>query len=201
MKLYLDSADPAQWAGTLGWPALAGVTTNPSLIHQAGRAVNTETHLALIAQAGQCGLRELMLQMPRASRAEVQACLAQWLPAAQAAQLQLTIKLPCHPQWTEALRCVQDHGVPVLLTGLSNAVQLLWAVDQGARWVAPYLGRLQDDGRDIWALVEACVALQPQGTQLLAASVRSPEVLMRTKISRISSIGVCSEGSSSMGIT
>jgi transaldolase len=179
MKLYLDSAEPAQWRASPGWPALAGVTTNPSLVHQAGRAVNTETYLALIAQAGQCGLPELMLQLPRASQAEAQACLAQWLPAAVAAQVQLTVKLPCHPEWADALRCVQAHGVPVLLTGLSNALQLLWAVDQGARWVAPYLGRLQDDGRDVWALVDACVALQPQGTQLLAASVRSPEVLAR----------------------
>jgi hypothetical protein len=45
--------------------------------------------------------------------------------------------------------------------------------------VAPYVGRLQADGRDVWALIEACVAVQAEGPQLLAASIKSADVLSR----------------------
>jgi transaldolase len=69
--------------------------------------------------------------------------------------------------------------VPTLLTGLSNPVQLLWARAQGANYVAPYVGRLQADGRDVWSLIEACVAVQADGLQLLAASIKSADVLSR----------------------
>ena len=179
MKLYLDSADVAQWEAVAGMPSIAGVTTNPSLVHQAGRAVNADSYVQLIQIAGQRKLRELMVQMPRPEVGEIHATLERLLPAAALAQVQLTIKLPCQPDWADAVRVVQDHGLPVLLTGLSNAMQLLWAVDMGAKWVAPYLGRLEDDGRDVWALVYACVAAQRQGTQLLAASIRSADVLAR----------------------
>jgi transaldolase len=79
-------------------------------------------------------------------------------------------------------------GLPVLLTGLSNPVQLLWAQALGASYVAPYVGRLAADsthgGRDVWALMQACVATQNTtgtrpGPRLLAASIKSPPVLSR----------------------
>jgi transaldolase len=101
------------------------------------------------------------------------------LPAAVQARVRLTIKLPCHPDWQPVLREVQAWGVPTLLTGLSNPVQLLWARAQGANHVAPYVGRLQADGRDVWSLIEACVAVQADGLQLLAASIKSADVLSR----------------------
>ena len=72
---------------------------------------------------------------------------------------------------------------PFLLTALSSPVQLLWAQELGAAYVAPYIGRLAADGRDVWALMEACVAVQNSpgrpGPQLLAASIKSPDVLAR----------------------
>jgi hypothetical protein len=38
---------------------------------------------------------------------------------------------------------------------------------------------LQADGRDVWSLIEACVAMQADGLQLLAASIKSADVLSR----------------------
>jgi transaldolase len=179
MKLYLDSADTATWVQRPGLPAFAGVTTNPSLVYQAGLAVNVQSYLQLIRRAGELGVRELMVQMPRADGGEIHQTLNTLLPAAALATVQLTVKLPCHPDWHDAVRAVQEHGTPVLLTGLSNAMQLMWAVEQRANWVAPYVGRLEDAGRDVWSLIHACVNAQRYGTQLLAASVRSADVLAR----------------------
>ena len=179
MKLYLDSADPRQWRLPPGSPPVQGVTTNPALIHQAGRPVTLDTCLALVREAGRQRLPELMLQLPRPNVVEAQDWLRELLPAAALARVGLTIKLPCHPDWEPVIRAVQDCGAPLLLTGLSNPMQLLWARSQGAQYVAPYLGRLRADGRDLWPLVEACVALQPEGLQLLAASIKTVDVFSR----------------------
>lgn len=179
MKLYLDSADAQQWVLPAGCPPVQGVTTNPTLVLQAGLPVSLPGYLQLVRQAGEARMPELMLQLPRADVGEAAQWLEVLLPAAVQARLRLTLKLPCHPDWQPVLREVQAWGAPTLLTGLSNPIQLLWAQSQGANYVAPYVGRLQADGRDVWALIEACVAVQSDGLQLLAASIKSADVLAR----------------------
>ena len=163
MKFYLDSADARQWLLPAGCPPVQGVTTNPTLVMQAGLPVSLAGYLQLVAQAGEAKIPELMLQLPRADVGEAAQWLEVLLPAAVQARVRLTIKLPCHPDWQPVLREVQAWGVPTLLTGLSNPVQLMWARAQGAHYVAPYVGRLQADGRDVWSLIEACVAMQADG--------------------------------------
>lgn len=179
MKLYLDSAQTSAWALPAGCPPVAGATTNPSLIYQAGLPVTLATYLHLLQAAGEHGLAELMLQLPAPDPVLALQWLAELREAADRAQVRLTLKLPCHPDWLACIEAVQASGQAVLLTGLSNPVQLLWAQSLGVAYVAPYVGRLATDGRDVWALLDACVAGQAQGTALLAASIKTPDVLAR----------------------
>jgi transaldolase len=185
VKIYLDSAQISTWKLPAGCPAIQGVTTNPSLVFQAGLPVTLATYLQLIQATADHGMAELMLQLPNND-----ATLAlQWLdllrPAAENANVRLTIKLPCHADWLPTISAVQAKGQAILLTGLSNPVQLLWAKSLKAAFVAPYVGRLVADGRDVWAFMQACVAVQNElsgqknGPALLAASVKSPEVLTK----------------------
>ena len=188
MDIYLDSADVSQWALPPGCPPVVGVTTNPSLVFQAGLRVNLDTYLGLVDAAGAQGMAQLMLQLPSADLAQAQA----WVGALQArsakAGVALTVKLPCLAVWLPCIRAVQAMDQAVLLTGLSNPVQLLWAQSLGVDFVAPYVGRLAADtahgGRDVWALMQACVVAQNSvgaqiGPKLLAASIKSPDVLSR----------------------
>ena len=177
MKIYLDTADTQQWQLPPGCPPVQGVTTNPTLVRQAGLPVTLATYRHLLNKAGTLRLPELMLQLPRPDVAEAHEWLAELLPAAGQARVRLTIKLPCHPDWEPVIQEVHAWGLPLLLTGLSNPIQLLWARSQKAHFVAPYLGRLHADGRDISALVRACVAMQRDGVQLLAASIKEAGVL------------------------
>lgn len=179
MRIYLDTADPRQWRLPAGAPPVQGATTNPTLLRQTGLPVTLDTGLWLLREAGRQGLRELMLQLPRPNVAEAQDWLRELEPTAILAGVRLTIKLPCHPDWEAAIREVHDRDLPLLLTGLANPMQLLWARSQGAHYVAPYLGRLEDDGREVWPLVDACLAMQEGGLRLLAASIRSAAVLSR----------------------
>lgn len=179
MNVFLDSAVASSWTLPAGCPSVQGVTTNPTLVLQAGLPVTLSTYTGLLRAVADAGLAELMLQLPRPDAAEA----LQWLEPLQRTAadvgVTLTIKLPCHPDWLACIEAVKSQGQAFLLTGLSNPVQLLWAKACGARYVAPYIGRLVADGRDVWPLMQACVALQDGGPDLLAASIKSPEVLTR----------------------
>ena len=179
MKLFLDSADVKSWTLPRGCPPVQGVTTNPSLIHQAGLPVTLATYLQLLQAAGEHGLPELMLQLPSPDPQQARQWLAELQPAAAAAKVGLTIKLPCHPDWLPCITAVQKAEQAVLLTGLSNPLQLLWAQSLKVAYVAPYVGRLATAGRDVWALMDACVAVQANGPALLAASIKTPDMLAR----------------------
>jgi transaldolase len=179
MKLYVDSADHRHWHLPPGCPRIAGATTNPTLVHRAGLSVSLPTYQRLLAQAADAGLGALMLQLPRADVQEAHAWMGVLQKQSADAGVQLIIKLPCHSGWAPLMAAVRARGLGLLITGVANPVQLLWSSQQGAHYVAPYLGRLQAAGRDVWAMVGACVAIQAQGTDLLAASIASADVLTR----------------------
>ena len=180
MKVFLDSALASSWALPAGCPPIAGVTTNPTLVLQAGLPVTLATYQGLLLSVSEAGLTELMLQLPRPDVSEA----LQWLEVLQRSAadggVKLTIKLPCHPDWQACIKSVKSQDQAILLTGLSNPVQLLWAQGLQAQYVAPYIGRLAADGRDVWPFIKACVAAQQaNGPALLAASIKSPDVLTR----------------------
>ncbi len=179
MKVFLDSAQVDTWRLPAGCPLVQGVTTNPSLVYQAGLPVTLATYTHLLQAAADHGMAELMLQLPASDPVQALQWVNSLRATAQTAQVKLTIKLPCHPDWLPCIHAVQEAGQAILLTGLSNPVQLLWAQSLQVAYVAPYVGRLAADGRDVWALMDACVAVQGHGPALLAASIKSPEVLAR----------------------
>jgi transaldolase len=158
---------------------VCGVTTNPTLVFQAGLPVTLPTYLHLLQAAADHGMAELMLQLPSPDAHQARAWQAALQAKAVALNVTLTIKLPCHPDWLPCIHAMQAADQPLLLTGLSNPVQLLWAQSLKAAYVAPYIGRLATEGRDVWALMEACVSVQANGPALLAASIKSPDVLAK----------------------
>jgi transaldolase len=182
LKIYIDSAQVSAWTLPAACPKLVGATTNPTLVHQAGLPVNLATYLYLLKAAADHGFAELMVQLPSSDVATA----LQWQDSLRAQadknQVRLTIKLPCHADWLPCIAALTQAGQALLLTGLSNPVQLLWAQSLKVAYVAPYVGRLVADGRDVWALMDACVAVQNDtlgGPALLAASIKSPDVLAR----------------------
>jgi transaldolase len=189
VKIYVDSAVVASWKQLPGCPPIQGATTNPSLVFQAGLAVNLPTYVKLVHAAGEHGLPELMLQFPSSDPSQA----LHWLDALRTAaarhnKLRLVVKLPCHVDWAACIRAIKQEGQALLLTAVASPVQLLWAQSMQADFVAPYVGRLQADGRDVWALIQACIAAQNgagqgkpalPGPALLAASIKTPDVLAR----------------------
>lgn len=179
MALEQQAALPGGTRGIQPRQRLVPVTEHPVLLvnHQPTFTVHkhrthwAEGHIGAGAQRQPAGGRhDPAIALTWQSRLQV---------IAQRERVQLTIKLPCHPDWLPCIKAMQKVDQPLLLTGLSNPVQLLWANSLDVAYVAPYVGRLIADGRDVWPLMRACVAVQLNGPALLAASIKSPDILSR----------------------
>lgn len=175
-RLYIDSADPLEWADAMACGLVRRVTCNPLLMDAAGWPVNMNSVKDLWTQAQQMGLEELHLQAWPDE-------LGDWRPVAQEiANLsdRIVVKLPAVPAAMRAALALRQVGKRVLITAISNPLQGLWAQEVGAQFVAPYVGRLNEAGRDAHALIDSLVALQQGGgATVLAASVRDLSTLGR----------------------
>ena len=160
LRLFLDSADPQAWSQWLPSGLFHGITTNPTLLKQAGQPCRLEHLRQLSQQALDLGCRELHLQAWGGDAASYLACGRQ---LASLALGPIVVKLP------------------VTRAGAS-APQVLIAAALGAAYIAPYLGRIGDQGRDGLAeLVSMQHSLDGLGSsvRLLVASVRQPADLGR----------------------
>lgn len=197
MQLYLDTANTADWSLPAGCAPIAGVTTNPTLIYAAGLPLTLASYEALIASAINAKLPALMLQLPSSNPTQALAWANALAPLAQ--DLELTFKLPCHPDWQACHKALKRKDYATLLTGVANPMQLLWAQAQDADWVAPYLGRMAADGRNVQNFIEACCAVQyDDGPKLMAASVKTPELFAALIASGAAAVTVKPEFAASM---
>ena len=182
LRLLLDSADPSAWDAWLPSGLFCGVTTNPTLLRRAAQPCTFE-HLALLtARALAGGVQELHLQ---AWGSDLLACgraLAELAPG------RIWVKLPITRAGAAAARSLIAEGCPVTFTACYEPAQVLLAAALGADYIAPYLGRITDLGRDGHAeltrmqrIVEGVARPVQAGAalRLLVASLRSAEDLAR----------------------
>jgi len=161
------------------------VTTNPTLLLRAARPCRLDELERLTREALDRGMREIHLQAwggDADALAECGTCLAALAPG------RVLVKLPITRCGAEAARRLIDAGVPVTFTACYAVPQVLVAAALGARYIAPYLGRIGDLGRDGHAdLIAMQQALDGvcATTQLLVASLRHP-----TDLTRLAAAGV-----------
>jgi transaldolase len=185
LRLLLDSADPAAWAEWLPSGLFHGVTTNPTLLLRAARPCRFEELERLTREALDWGMKEIHLQAWGGDADHLAACGA---ALGALAPGRVLVKLPITRGGAEAARRLIDSGVPVTFTACYAVPQVLVAAALGARYIAPYLGRIGDLGRDGHAdLIAMQQALDGVGapTRLLVASLRHP-----TDLTRLAAAGV-----------
>jgi len=172
LRLFLDSADPTSWDQWLPLGVFHGVTTNPLLLERAGQACTLDNLAVLGDRAFALGAQEIHLQAWGEDVDQFVACgrkLATLAP-------QVAVKVPATADGLMAARQLLSEDIAVTLTAVYNAGQVLAAAALGCRYAAPYLGRLDDLGRDGTAEVIAMQELlqnTDSSTRLLAASLRS----------------------------
>lgn len=178
-RLFLDSADQEAWASL--WPLglFQGITTNPTLLRRAGLPCSRDGLLDVVRAAQALDCPELHLQAWGTTEADLLAC-GQDLLAMDPERV--VVKLPMTEPGLRAATCLIRAGERVTLTACYSIPQVLASATLGASYVAPYLGRISDDGRDGCGEVITmgrCLRALKASTRLLVASLRSLAELTR----------------------
>ncbi len=169
MRLYLDTADQPAAESLLATGLFAGLTTNPTILQRSGKGVADIP--AIHAWASAAGAREIFFQ----AWGEDAATLIERGLALRALGDDVVVKVVATRAGTTACAELARQGIPTLLTAVYDPGQAMVAAAAGATYIAPYLGRLGDAGRDaaadVMAMHEVLVAAGG-GTQVLLASIR-----------------------------
>ena len=179
LRLFLDSADPQAWQQWLPSGLFHGVTTNPTLLRRAAQPCSLERLAQLAPLALAHGIQELHLQAWGTTAADMLHC---GLALAALAPGHVAVKLPVTQQGAAVARDLARAGIPITFTACYEPHQVLIAAALGAAYIAPYLGRINDQGRDGTAAVIAMHrSLSGLGSsvRLLVASLRQPGELTR----------------------
>ena len=166
MKLFLDTADIDDIAALAGSGLIDGVTTNPSLIAKSGRDM-VET----IAEMS--GLVDGPVSA-EVTATDADTMLAEGRKLAAIAE-NIAVKVPLTPAGLATCKALADDGVMVNVTLCFSPAQALLAAKAGAAFISPFVGRLDDLGRDGMGLIEDIASIYANfnySTEVLVASVR-----------------------------
>ena len=89
----------------------------------------------------------------------------------------IVIKIPMCSEGLKAIRILSEEGIPCNCTLIFSVNQGLLAAKVGARYVSPFVGRLDDAGHDGMQVVEDlvdCLSHYEYDTEVIAASIRHP---------------------------
>ncbi len=168
-RFYVDSADVDAVSELLAGGLVHGVTTNPTILERGDKSVNDIP--ALYARWESEGAKEIFFQTWGATTDDMLANADGILDLGDRA----VVKVPATRVGFAAASALVARGASVLITAVYSPAQALAAATLGARYIAPYLGRLNDSGRDGLAEIGTMQALVAgSGTDVLAASLRSP---------------------------
>jgi transaldolase len=177
MKFFIDTANLAQIKEANELGILDGVTTNPSLMAKEGirgqDAINQ--HYKTICEMVDGDISAEVLTTEFATIVEEGKKLAALHP-------NIVVKVPMIKEGVKAIKWFTDNGIRTNCTLIFSAGQAILAAKAGASYISPFLGRIDDSGWDGMQLIEQIAqifAIQQYKTEILAASIRSPNHIIQ----------------------
>ena len=170
MKIFLDTSDVDVVKYHCQTGLIDGVTTNPTLMMQAGR-----NPLKVISEISS------LFKADGSISAEVVADTAEEM-VLQSEQYHsindnVTIKVPCTYEGLKACKTLSDRNIEVNVTLIFSLSQSILAAKAGATYISPFVGRCEDnniDGIDLISSIKRVFTLNSiTTTNILAASIRS----------------------------
>jgi len=168
MKIFIDTANIEQIKEVNSWGILDGVTTNPSLIAKEKKDFATIVNEICEVVDGPISVEVISLK--------AEGMFAEGMKLA-AVNENIVIKVPMTEEGLKATKLLSNEGVSVNMTLIFSANQALLAAKAGARYVSPFVGRLDDVGQDGMALVSDIMDILDNydyDTEVIVASVRDP---------------------------
>ena len=169
MKIFLDTADTKLLHDGFLTGLIDGVTTNPSLIRKSGRNPE-EVYLEL----RDIGYNDISMEVV----GDGPEMVVEGRRLAKIFGKCATIKVPCTPEGLFACRELSRELIRVNVTLIFSPSQAILAAKAGARYVSPFVGRVDDNSFGGLCLVKDIAnvyAKQNWGarTEVLAASIRN----------------------------
>ena len=172
MELYLDSADLKEIEEAFNLGFLTGLTTTPTFMHRGGvtdidKMILKLAKMVPVLQVEALGetadeiVKEAHRQLKMGLRKET-----------------TVFKIPVSLEGVKACKRLRDEGIKVNVHLVYTLQQAYMAMQAGASYVCPLVGRLQDQGHDALQLVQQCVeAVNYYGydCKIMFSSVRNVE--------------------------
>ena len=164
MKIFIDTAKLYEIKKALRWGIINGVTTNPSLIKAAveeekktGKKINMEEYIKEICYSvgknGSVSLEVISLQTEKMVE-EAQILFKKFNPIAN----NIAIKIPIntfikgnnigHYEGLKAISMLSGMNIPINVTLIMTPEQALLAAKAGARYVSPFVARIDNSLRE-----------------------------------------------------
>ena len=169
MKIFLHCSDVEQIREAFETGLIDGVTTNPSLMLK-----NGDDPVTVIKQ-----ISEIFPFHSSISAEVVGETADEMLDMAEGyidIGPNITIKVPCTPEGLKACKNLAEDDIPVNVTLVFAQVQAILASKAGARYVSPFVGRVDDNSFGGLCLVKDIANVfnkHDVTTEVLAASIRN----------------------------
>jgi transaldolase len=168
MKIFLDTANILAIKMYNDMGLVDGITTNPSLMAKEGGDPQKIMEEIVHIIKGDVSLE--VLSMETAGMLEEGRRLRKY-------GNNVVVKCPLTPEGLKACKILTGEGIPVNVTLCFSVNQAMLAAKAGAKYVSPFIGRLDDNGQDGMNLIKEIHQVFQNykfTTQILVASVRHP---------------------------
>jgi len=170
MKIFLDTANLESIRKFNDMGLLDGITTNPSLMSKEGG--NPKDIMEEITKIIKGDVSLEVVSTEYSGMIEEGKRLRQY-------GKNVVVKVPMTPDGLKACKHLTSEGIPVNVTLIFSPNQALLAAKSGAKYVSPFIGRLDDIGQDGMNLIRDIKKIFDNykddfKTQILVASIRHP---------------------------
>jgi transaldolase len=168
MKIFLDTANLESIRKFNDMGLLDGITTNPSLMSKEGG--NPKDAMAEITKIIKGDVSLEVLSTEYSGMLDEGRNLRNYGD-------NVVVKVPMTPDGLKACKALTAEGIPVNVTLIFSSNQAVLAAKAGAKYVSPFIGRLDDIGQDGMQLIKEIKTIFSNynfGTQILVASIRHP---------------------------
>jgi transaldolase len=167
MKIFLDTADTSLIEKHFATGLIDGITTNPTLIMKSGR-----DPLDVYQELKDLGVPDISMEVV----GDADEMIEEGKKLAVTFGKCCTVKVPCSVDGLKACKVLSDDGIKVNVTLIFSQTQAILASKAGAKYVSPFVGRVDDNSFGGICLVKDIVKVFKEHfvtTEVLAASIRN----------------------------
>ena len=168
MKFFIDTADVREIREAHELGLVDGVTTNPSLIAKSGRKFKDVIEEIVSIVDGPISAEVISLDSPG---------MIEEARELVKIHKNIVVKVPMTAEGLKATKVLTEKGIKTNVTLIFTPLQALLAAKAGARYVSPFVGRLDDISLDGMGIIEEIRTIFDNygySSEIIVASVRNP---------------------------